>query len=365
MPALHAAPRSPLLSLALRRCPRPARLHAKTQAAPRCAASRRQRARTGRLRRARRRDALRRRGRRAPAASMPTWVRESLARARFVPSGGAADHAAAGRHGEELGAPTAPASSSRCASAPGSRSGARTNAGCSCAEERYGVPPSIVVGIVGVETIYGRQTGSFRVLDALATLAFDFPTGRRDRSAFFRDELESFLLLCRSEGARPDRSRWAATPARWACRSSCPRSVLTVRASTSTATATSTCMRSAADVIGSVAHYLAAVRLGARHADALRRGRAGRGARPRAAAGARHPAELQPRRVRRTRRRARRAPAAPGTASWPWWNCRTATQRRATWPAPANFYAITRYNWSSYYAMAVIELGEAVRRQRR
>ncbi|HEV7913663.1 MAG TPA: lytic murein transglycosylase, partial [Albitalea sp.] len=54
------------------------------------------------------------------------------------------------------------------------------------AEERYGVPPEIIVGIVGVETIYGQQMGQFRIIDALATLSFDFPTGRRDRSAFFR-----------------------------------------------------------------------------------------------------------------------------------------------------------------------------------
>src|SRR6185295_1363598 len=50
------------------------------------------------------------------------------------------------------------------------------------AEEVYGVAPEIVVGIVGVESIYGRQMGNFRVIDALATLAFDFPTGRSDRS---------------------------------------------------------------------------------------------------------------------------------------------------------------------------------------
>src|SRR5262245_32792427 len=57
------------------------------------------------------------------------------------------------------------------------------------AEQRYGVPAQIVVGIVGVETYYGRLTGTFRVLDALATLSFDFPRGRSDRSGFFRSEL--------------------------------------------------------------------------------------------------------------------------------------------------------------------------------
>jgi membrane-bound lytic murein transglycosylase B len=57
----------------------------------------------------------------------------------------------------------------------------------------YGVPPEIVVAIIGVETEYGRNTGSFRVLDALATLAFDYPR----RAEFFRGELEQFLLLAR------------------------------------------------------------------------------------------------------------------------------------------------------------------------
>jgi len=73
----------------------------------------------------------------------------------------------------------------------------------SMAEERYGVPADIVVGIVGVETFYGRITGGFRVLDALATLAFDFPSGRSDRSGFFRSELGHFLKLAHREGWDP------------------------------------------------------------------------------------------------------------------------------------------------------------------
>ncbi|OIQ83363.1 membrane-bound lytic murein transglycosylase B precursor [mine drainage metagenome] len=63
------------------------------------------------------------------------------------------------------------------------------------AEKEYGVPPEVIVGIIGVETIYGRHMGSYRVIDALATLAFDFPkTAERDRSAFFRTELAQFLM---------------------------------------------------------------------------------------------------------------------------------------------------------------------------
>lgn len=64
------------------------------------------------------------------------------------------------------------------------------------AEAQFGVPAEIIVGIIGVETIYGRNMGSFRVIDALATLSFDFPQAHPrapERQAFFRSELESFL----------------------------------------------------------------------------------------------------------------------------------------------------------------------------
>lgn len=61
--------------------------------------------------------------------------------------------------------------------------------------EETGVPCEILVGIIGVETYFGRITGGYRVLDALTTLAFDYPP----RAAFFRRELEEFLLLVREE----------------------------------------------------------------------------------------------------------------------------------------------------------------------
>ncbi|MGD1976390.1 MAG: lytic murein transglycosylase B [Gammaproteobacteria bacterium] len=62
-----------------------------------------------------------------------------------------------------------------------------------------GVPPEIIVGILGVETFYGRITGRYRVIDALATLAFEYPP----RSRFFTSELEQFLLLAREQGIDP------------------------------------------------------------------------------------------------------------------------------------------------------------------
>ena len=65
--------------------------------------------------------------------------------------------------------------------------------------ESTGVPMEMLVGIIGVETYFGRITGSFRVLDALATLAFSYPP----RAKFFRRELEEYLLLVREEGMEP------------------------------------------------------------------------------------------------------------------------------------------------------------------
>jgi membrane-bound lytic murein transglycosylase B len=67
------------------------------------------------------------------------------------------------------------------------------------ASSEYGVPPEIVVAILGVETRYGRQGGGYRVLDALVTLTLRYP----ERSEFFRGELAEFLLLARELGASP------------------------------------------------------------------------------------------------------------------------------------------------------------------
>jgi membrane-bound lytic murein transglycosylase B len=64
------------------------------------------------------------------------------------------------------------------------------------AAQRFGVPASIIVAIIGVETLYGRNMGSFGVLDTLTTLAFDYPDpAKPDRAAMFRDQLSDFLTL--------------------------------------------------------------------------------------------------------------------------------------------------------------------------
>ena len=64
------------------------------------------------------------------------------------------------------------------------------------AAAEHGVPEEIIVGIIGVETVYGRQMGTWRVIDALATLGFDYPP----RAPFFRGELEQYLLFARDMG---------------------------------------------------------------------------------------------------------------------------------------------------------------------
>jgi membrane-bound lytic murein transglycosylase B len=67
------------------------------------------------------------------------------------------------------------------------------------AEQEYGVPAQVIVAIIGVETFFGRNTGNYRVIDALSTLGFDYPP----RAEFFRKELREFLLLARAEQLDP------------------------------------------------------------------------------------------------------------------------------------------------------------------
>ena len=229
------------------------------------------------------------------------------------------------------------------------------------AEARYGVPAELIAGLIGVETFYGRITGGFRVLDALVTLAFDFPPGRKNRSAFFREELAEFLALTRREGLDP----------------------LTLKGSYAGAMGWPQFMpgswnryavdfdgdghvdliSSPADAIGSVANYLAqhgwqpglpTHYTVAAPVDTAERARllapdilpsftpaefAAAGAQV-SEAGHEHPGllaliELQ------------------NGASAPLYLAGT-----------SNFYALTRYNWSSYYALGVIELGRALRAYR-
>lgn len=236
------------------------------------------------------------------------------------------------------------------------------------AEAIYGVPAWLIVGIIGVETLYGQHTGQFRTLDALATLSFDFPTAHpraAQRAAYFRTELEALLRLAHDSGIAPTewRGSYAGAmglpqfmPSNW--------SKLGVDFDDD---GRIDLLRSPADAIGSVANYMRAfgwqtglpthygvdlkatdeqmskllapdilpsfqpddlpklgaspVNMAANHTGLLALVRLENGDPD---AGGKPPSHV------------------------------LGTQ---------NFYVITRYNWSSYYAMAVITLGQTVQSQ--
>ena len=227
------------------------------------------------------------------------------------------------------------------------------------AEARWGVPPEIVVGIVGVETFYGRIMGNFRVLDVLATLAFDFPSGRSNRSAFFREQLEELLVWCQREGREPSSVLGSFAGAiglpqfmpgsinRYAVDFDADDRIDLIRTD------------NAADVIGSVANYLAAFGwqrgLPTHYAVAA-------------------PVEVTDRAMllvpdivptfSPAQFIERGAELPPEAREHTGLLALVELQNGAAAPSyvagTSNFYAVTRYNWSSYYALAVIELGAAI-----
>jgi membrane-bound lytic murein transglycosylase B len=226
------------------------------------------------------------------------------------------------------------------------------------AEERFGVPAELIAGLIGVETFYGQITGGFRVLDALTTLGFDFPPGRRDRSEFFRSELAEFLKLCQREGLDP-----ATLKGSYAGAMGWPQfmpSSWNKHAIDFDGDGHVDLIQSPVDAIGSVANYL--VQHGwqrgmtthytvAVPVDSAERARllapdilpsfsaaqfAAAGAEL-SAAGREHAGPLALVELQN-------GDAAPSYIA-----------------GTANFYALTRYNWSSYYAYAVIELGRTLR----
>ena len=231
------------------------------------------------------------------------------------------------------------------------------------AQHRHGVPAEIIAGVLGVETYYARHMGNFRVMDALATLALDFPVQEagRDRSAFFGEELRALLKLSNEHAADPFDYRGSYAGAmgmpqfmpsswlRWAVDEDGDGRI--------------DLRNTPADAIGSVANYLAqhgwvpglpthfAV---APPADLEARARllepdivpsfsaaefAAEGAQLDAAAADFDEALLALVELRNGER------GAPSYVA-----------------GTRNFYVVTRYNRSSYYALAVIELGQAVAR---
>lgn len=230
------------------------------------------------------------------------------------------------------------------------------------AEQRWGVPASLVVGIVGVETFYGRIMGRFRVLDALATLSFDFPSGRSDRSSFFREELEALLVLAQRE--RQDASTWQGSYAgAMGLPQFMPSSLLRFAVDFDE-DGRIDLYGSPADVIGSVAHFLAAAgwerdmpthySVAAPVQTDQRAFLLGPDIVPSFS-----PGEFQQ----------RGAVLEAAAQSHPGLLALVELQMGDAAPVfvagTQNFWVVTRYNRSSYYAMAVIDLGQAVDQARR
>ncbi len=233
------------------------------------------------------------------------------------------------------------------------------------AESEFGVPAWLIVGIIGVETLYGQHTGSFRVLDALTTLAFHFPPEHpraEQRAAFFLSELEAFLRKSRDAATPPTQWRGSFAgaiglpqfmPSNWG-----------LYGVDYDGDGRVDLLNSPADAIGSVARYMQAFgwqtgmpthftlrfepdRL---QLDALRAPSILPTFTPAVMeslgvvldeAGRQHPGPLALVELEN---------GDPSQGGRP----------RTYVAGTTNFYAITRYNQSSYYALAVIELGRAV-----
>lgn len=227
------------------------------------------------------------------------------------------------------------------------------------AQAEFGVPPEIVVGIIGVETIYGQNMGNFRVIDALATLTFDFPATHpraTERQAFFRDELEQFLTLSQRTSMDPLTALGSYAGA-MGIPQFMPSSWIKY-AIDFDGDGQIDLWGSEADAIGSVANYFKGfgwhpgmpthfpVRLSAEaDLDTL----------------------LAPDILPSfTPERFMALGAALGDAGQAHAGALALIELQNGGDEPSyvagteNFYVITRYNWSSYYAMAVIDLGRAV-----
>lgn len=229
------------------------------------------------------------------------------------------------------------------------------------AEQEFGVPAEIIVGIIGVETIYGQQMGDFRILDALATLSFDFPESHpraAERTRYFRGELEQFLAWHHANRTSPLRARGSYAGA-WGMPQFMPTSLARWGVDYDGDKVVDLA-RSTEDAIGSVANYFKGYgwNTGMPTHYAVDFDRAN--------------LDLD----------ALLAPDILPTFGVASFQAKGAVLQGAalehkgplalvelqnggdppTYVAGTeNFYVITRYNWSSYYAMAVIELGREVR----
>ncbi len=217
------------------------------------------------------------------------------------------------------------------------------------AEQEFGVPTAVIAAIIGVETRYGRHKGRFRVIDALSTLAFDYPP----RSKFFRGELREYLLMTREQGLPIDELKGSYAGA-MGYGQFIPSSYRAYAVDFDGDGVTDI-IHNPVDAIGSVANYFkqhrwqsdAPVTAPARVSADYRSEWMNDGLKPKRtlavlATGGIFPTVQMPAHTMAT---PMAFDAKDGKEYWLGWH---------------NFYVITRYNHSAMYAMSVYQLSEAI-----
>ena len=224
------------------------------------------------------------------------------------------------------------------------------------AQKRYGVPPEVVTAIIGVETFYGKNKGSYRVLDALSTLAFDYPP----RAAFFKSELAHFFLLCREHHFDPliPKGSYAGAMGMPQFISSSYRHYAVTLDDKSEIDL----INNPSDAIGSVAHYFKQHGWKTGQAIAVP-------ATLKKAADASLIADRKNPKPTLSLADAKTYGIVTKTKTNPndpfaLLELEGSDNKPEYWLGMNNFYVITRYNHSSLYAMAVYQLSEAIKKQK-
>jgi membrane-bound lytic murein transglycosylase B len=228
------------------------------------------------------------------------------------------------------------------------------------AEREFGVPAEIIVGVIGVETIYGQQLGTFKTIDALATLSFDFPKNHpraKERSEFFKSELEALLSFKLKDGIDPLSLRGSYAGALGLPQfmpSSWKRFAVDFDGNGKI-----DLFNSPSDAIGSVANYLKAFKWqsGMNTHYALQLDSNSEDLAYLLASDI-LPTHLPQEMLARGVSLEAMAVLHPGLLALV--KLENGDEAPTYVAGTENFYAITRYNWSSYYAMAVIDLGQTI-----
>jgi len=224
------------------------------------------------------------------------------------------------------------------------------------ARATYGVPEEIIIAIIGIETFYGRNTGRWRVIDALSTLAFDYPP----RAPFFRSELENYLLFVRDMDLDVFSVKGSYAGA-IGIPQFMPGSYLRYAVDFD-GDGASDLQRNAADAIGSVANFLR--RHGWQPGGPVQRRVRNAGPAPEPFVSTDPLPRLTVGELEQAGVHVRGAPLPPET--------RAVLLRLETPERPdeyriglQNFYVLTRYNRSLFYALSVSDLADALRAERR